>query len=285
MRSSFRHPVLLSPLARISFGTLVLLAFSLFFAGDVFSAAQEAPSSSTEENSILKEVKTWIVFLGPIILAGVAFLVAAGLDIYTASRLKKTVRRHVMASTIIKLAGGGFVLLYIVLSPDELPADISAKKAAMMAVILNIVGVFLGLGLACHALVVPYWYKWWALYLLGVVIARKAEVPGFLIFLPSVFLFGFTFLRAMNDGTLRFVDKLFPGFAVAWEEEEDSRLILSQQAGGVVEGGDRASSELKTRKKSSRKKAKRKSGKKPAAKETKKKRSSRKKPAKKRPRK
>ena len=268
MRSSVQHP----PPARVFFSLLLLLAFSLVFPADVFSAGEVAPPAK-EEKSLLKVFLSWVLFFGPLIPSVVLFLVAAGLDISISSRPKETAPRKKKASRILKVVAGA--ILGILLPIGDLPSNAVGETVLGYGprAVLAVMGVFIGAGLTCYALFIPHWYKWWALYIAVVAFAYNQGVHPGPIFIISFFVVGLQFFRAIATGTVLGIDKVDPRFKAAYEEGEE----LDSETGGVE--ADESEPGPGKRSKST---ARKKTGKKPAGKEAKKKTSSRKKSAKKR---
>lgn len=265
---------------RISLILLLLPAVLLVLAGDVFSAGQGpevAPEG--EEISFLKQVLGWILFLGPFLPIGLLFLVAAGLDIYIDSRRKYTVRRYVKISTVLKIIGGvliGLLFLAMYIGSNE-PNKNGEFLGVPFLVVFIALGLVIGGGLSCHALTVRQWYKWWGLYMVGILIAREAEVHPALMILASFALIIYTSFRSIQTSTVRFVDRIWPSAYEYWGEEDEPG---SGWFAGEVSGEDSAretaretgrETGAKKDRKKTKKKRRKKSGKKREEKDPKKK--------------
>ena len=296
MRSFSLSPVLVNSQVRIG---LLLPVLLLLLAGDAFSAGQNSwLPPSDEQNPFLREVKAWSVFLGPILPTALLFLVAAGLDVYIASRPGETVRRQVKTSTVLKLVAGVLIALFapwmwmVSEAPDKDSFIPLGSLAIAPLTFFLALGLFLGAGLAGHALAVRRWYMWWGLYLLGVIIARQAEVFHLWVFLASVPLVFWGCIKGISDSSVQIIHLILPSAAAeVGEGEGDDKPVIwpsadeppgeDEDPGWFVGEEQAADSEQKTGRKAGKKRAKKKSRKKQGDKDAEKQTASAEKPAKK----
>lgn len=261
---------------------LLLPTLLLLLAGDAFSAGQNSwLPPSDEQNPFLREVKAWYIFLGPVLPTALLFLVAAGLDVYIASRPRETVRRQVKTSTVLKLVAGLLIALFtpwlwlVSEDPDKGSFIPLGSLAIAPLTFFLALGLFLGAGLAGHALAVRHWYLWWGLYLLGVIIARQAEVFHLWVFLASVPLVFWGCIKGISDSSVPIVHLIWPSAAqdigegegegeekpVIWPSA-DERPGEDEDPGWFVGEGRASDSEQETGRKAGKKRAKKKSKKK-----------------------